>query len=218
MRTRLLLLAMSCVSLFAQESTSPPPALKEPTITLVFDNPELPVPHYTLSLGADGEARYVLPPRVDAPAGLVTTLHLSKISREKAFALAANLNHLTGNFDFTKHRVAFTGWRTFTYKSGATANTTRFNWSENPSANELAALFEGIAATIEAENQLRYLRKYDKLGLNSYLGNLEKKAKSGWVKELPILSNVLNELAQDPEVMNIARQRAQRLAQAAAVQ
>ncbi len=213
----LLLGLLSCASLLAQDQSTPP-ALKEPTITLVFDNPELPVPHYTLSLASDGEARYVLPPTTDAPAGMADTFHVSNTTRDKAFALAGKLNNLSGNFDFTKHRVAFTGWRTFTYKSGATANTTRFNWSENPAANELASLFEGVAATVEAETQLRYLRKYDKLGLNTYLGNLEKRAKSGWVKELPILSKVLNELSSDPEVMNIARQRAQRLAQAAAVQ
>ena len=218
MKIFLMLLLLSCTSLLAQEPTAASPPLEEPTLTLVFDNPELPLPHYTLSLGADGEARYALPPTADAPAGMVTIFHVSNASRDRAFALAAKLNNLSGNFDFTKHRVAFTGWRTFTYKSGATANTTRFNWSENPTANELASLFEGIAATMEAETQLRYLRKYDKLGLNTYLGNLEKRAKSGWVKELPILSKVLNELSSDPEVMNIARQRAQRLAQAAAVQ
>jgi hypothetical protein len=210
--------AIICTSLFAQQSTASSHTLKEPTITFTFDNPELPLPHYTLAVAADGEAQYTLPPSSDAPAGMVTTFRVSNASRDKAFSLAGKLNHLAGNFDFKKHRVAFTGWRTFTYKSGATTNTTRFNWSENSAANELASLFEGIAATIEAENQLRYLRKYDKLGLNSYLGTLEKRAKSGWFKELPILSKVLNELSNDPEVMNIARQRAQRLAQAAAIQ
>jgi hypothetical protein len=212
----LLLISLSLTVRAQQANTTEP--LKEPMIILTFDNPELPLPHYTLSLGADGEVRYALPPSPDAPAGMATTLHISSASRDRAFSLARALNNLDGNFDYAKHRIAFSGWRTFTYKSGATTNTTRFNWSDNSAANELASLFEGIAATIEAENQLRYLRKYDKLGLNNYLGALEKKAKSGWVKELPILSKVLTELSRDPEVMNIARQRAQRLAQAASMQ
>jgi hypothetical protein len=184
----------------------------------VFDNPEQPLLRYTLTLGADGSARYEVPPSADAAAGIVSTFKISDANRDKAFGLAKSLNNLDGNFDFTKHRIAFTGWRTFTYRSGAKVHSTRFNWSETKAATELAALFEGIAATLEAESQLRYLRKYDKLGLNAYLGTLEKKAKSGWLKELPLLAKVFSELSNDPGVMNIARQRAQRLARAAGTQ
>jgi hypothetical protein len=206
-------------TLLAQEpAPTATSALKEPTITLAFDNPEQPLPHYTVAIGADGSALYEVPPKPESPAGMVTSFKVSDATREKAFALAKALNNLDGNFDFTKHRIAFSGWRTFTYRAGATVHTTRFNWSETQAANALASLFEGIAATLEAESRLRYLRKYDKLGLNEYLGNLEKRAKSGGMKELPLLSKVLTELSNDPDVMNIARQRAQRLAQAARTQ
>jgi hypothetical protein len=215
---RVLVFFLLSTCTFAQGPSSGGAPLKEPCISLQFEYEHSQPQMYTLSIGADGNARYEVPGSLQDPEEKVTNFRVSDATRDKVFALAQKLRNFDGDFEYKKHRVAFSGWRTFTYKNGAVRHSAKYNWSETPAANEIASLFEGIAATLEAESQLRYLRKHDKLGLNAFLGTLEKRAKSGWVKELPLLSKVLAELSTDPEVMNIARQRAQRLAQSAQAQ
>ncbi|MGH9650735.1 MAG: hypothetical protein ACRD3I_09725, partial [Terriglobales bacterium] len=52
--------------------------------------------------------------------------------------------------------------------------------------------------------------------LNQQLQRMEEMAKGGWLRELQVIAPLLETLANDREIMHIARQRAQRLLQLAA--
>ena len=115
--------------------------------------------------------------------------------------------------DFKKHRIADTGRKTLIYSGANGSHQTTYNWSENAAIQELTDIFQGISNTQEAAYELDRLRRYDRLGLNQQLERMEEMAKSGWLRELQVIAPLLEKLANDREIMHIARQRAQHLLQ-----
>lgn len=141
-----------------------------------------------------------------------TSFAVSKRNCRRIFYLIHATGDLQGNFDYTHHKVSSNGDHTVVYFDGRQQHTASFRWSENAFISELSALFEGMGTTIESGRRLRQLLRYDKLGLNRYLARMEDMAKSGWIKELHVIDDVLGEISSNPSVMDIARARAQRLA------
>lgn len=140
---------------------------------------------------------------------------LSPALCHEIFDLAVSLHYFDGDFQFKKHKVANTGDRWLGYFAPGISHRTAFTYSDNPQVQRVAAIFEGISTTIQTEATLRHLRRYDRLGLNQQLATVENQVKSGWLLELSLLRPLLEELANDPQLMNIARQRAQRILRAA---
>ncbi len=183
-----------------------------PTVRFNFENQQLSPAAYEISVDAVGEAQYTSREADSDPATQTPRrFQVSKSTRDKIFALTKSLRQFRGDYEFRKHKVSFSGHKTFTYTEGAEEYSTRFNWSENRDITELASLFQGMAATLQSETRLQYLRKYDKLGLDAQLKSMEQQAKMGWLRELGLISKVLNEIKNDPRVMGMARARAERL-------
>ena len=206
-----------CVSAMSAQAPAPSPVAYAPVlpaVTFAFDNPQINPTHYEITIDSQGKAVYRS--RYNEEIGTVygdadREFSVAPATKERIFALANAANQFEGDFQFKKHRIAFTGDRTLTYSAADAKHTTSFTWSETPSIQELSSLLEGISATLEAEPRLRHLRRFDRLGLNEQLAKLEKLAQGGWLREAQLLAPVLKELAGDSSVMNIARQRAQRL-------
>lgn len=183
-----------------------------PTVRFTFENPNVRPAKYEISVDAAGDAEYFEREEEAEPAEADRRrFQVSKPTRDRIFELTQALGQFRADFEFRKHRVAFTGHKTLTYNEGAEEYSTTFNWSENKEAMELAEIFQGIAATLHGESELRRLRKYDKLGLDAQLRTMEREAKTGWLKEIRVISKVLNEIKSDPAVMGMARARADRL-------
>ena len=141
---------------------------------------------------------------------------LLALPAQRIFALTRALDYFQGDWDFKKHRIADTGRKTLLYSDSAGTHQTTYNWSENHALQEQTDTFQGIANTQEAAHELTRLRRYDRLGLNHQLERMEDMAKSGWLRELQVIAPLLEQLANDPEIMHIARQRARHLLQMAA--
>lgn len=183
-----------------------------PTVRLDFENKAIVPASYQITVDATGDAEYFSRDEGTAEAdGLRRRFQVSKPTRDRIFELTAALRQFRGDYEYRKHRIAFSGLKTFTYTEGAEEYSTSFNWSENKDITELAAIFQGIAATIQAETRLQHLRKYDKLGLDAQLKLMEQQAKAGFLKEIGVISKVLSELKSDASVMSMARNRADRL-------
>jgi len=181
-----------------------------PTVRFDFENKDVQPASYEISIDATGDATYFSRDEGEGE-GLKRSFQIRKGTRDRIFALTEILRRFRGDYEFRKHRVAFSGFKTFTYTEGAEEYSTRFNWSENKDITELAGIFQGIAATLQAESELRRLRKFDKLGLDEQLKMMEQKAKAGYLKELGLITKVLSEIKSDPQVMGMARARAERL-------
>lgn len=190
---------------------SAPPILGSPSITFTFEFPEADPPHYVLKVDSAGQAAYQSVDRGTRQIGDWESFTVSAATRDRIFALARDTGYFVGNFDYRKSRIAFTGNKTLTYESGGVSHSTTVNWSENANITELLAIFQGISSTVEAGDRLRYLRKYDRLGLNEYLANLEKQANMGWLKEIHVIKDALEQVVRDRNAMEVAKRRAQRL-------
>src|SRR5438309_105010 len=140
--TAVLCLALSA---FAQ---SPSPAVL-PTISFTFDHPDLPVTHYQTDIAADGKAHYQSQTRGQekgtAEDGISRDFVLSADTRERIFDLVKKADNLVGNFDYARHKIAFSGTKTIVYTDATGSHTAKFNWSENESVMKLADLFQGIS-------------------------------------------------------------------------
>jgi hypothetical protein len=136
---------------------------------------------------------------------------MSGAMQEKVFQLARNANYFNGNFDYTAHRVANTGKKTLGWNGSGRKFQTTYNWSDNKSVDQLTRIFEGISNTIEHGRKLQFLHRFDKLGLEAELKNMEALAQSGSLAEIQIIAPSLENIANDTAVLNIARQRARHL-------
>ncbi len=199
--------------------------LVQPTVTFAFDFPRARPEHFSITVDSTGKAVYES--RDAASAGeqvsggqerppaepYLTTLQLSSSARSQIFEAARRLNYFQGDFDYRKHRIAQMGRKTLIWESGKDRFETSYNWSENGLIDDLTHLFQAISNTQEYGRRLAALRRHDKLGLEAELKSMEEAAKDsrGGLAELHTLEPLLRALAQDRAVMDIARQRAQRL-------
>ena len=109
-------------------------------------------------------------------------------------------------------KVANTGKKTFRYDDG-TGKTSQavFNYSTNVIAQQLLNRFEQIAETERAYIELERTARFDKLGVNDALAEIEalwlKKQLAAPLQFVPLLNRVANH----ESYMHLARERAARL-------
>jgi hypothetical protein len=173
---------------------------------------------YTIRTQADGASTYVsrnpfkpVQPGEEKEADYLMAFTMSATSQYRIFKLAKQANFFKGDFDYKNHPIANTGQKTLTYADVERNNGTKYNHSENKAIQELTDTFEGISATIEHGRKLQFLHRYDKLGLEAELKAMEDAASSHFLAEIQAIAATLKSIAEDPAVLNIARQRARRL-------
>jgi hypothetical protein len=141
------------------------------------------------------------PLKAQLPDGDVTAL----------FAMAEKLNYFKQPLE-SGLKVANTGKKTLRYDDGNTpATQATFNYSLNETAQQLQERFEQIAATERAYIELERALRYDRLGLNDALAQVE----SLWLRKqlaapkqfVPILSRI----SSRDSLMHLVRDRAARL-------
>jgi hypothetical protein len=176
---------------------------------------------YTIAARSTGNARYVSsnPVRTSEDRAqdpdYTKEFTLSSGGSAKVFAWTAQAKYFDGDFDYKKNAVANTGRKTLTFADPTRHFQTTYNWSENTAIDQLTRFFQGVSSTIEHGRKLEFLHRYDKLGLEAQLKGMEEEAQSRYLAELQIIAPVLESIAGDSSVMNIARQRARRLLQRA---
>ena len=216
LRVIFVLLPLFQVFVFAQNATTP---VALPKIHFIFDHPDLEVAHYEMDIDANGAAHYESRVRGQAKGnteeGISRDFNLSADTRDRLFELIKAANNLDGTFDYTRHRVAFTGTKTITLTDATGIHQAKFVWTESQPVTQLTELFQGLSGTLEEEPVLQRLRRYDPLGLNAELGKMEKLADSGWLRELNLIAPTLKDIATDGNIMAVARKRAEHLLQKA---
>lgn len=136
---------------------------------------------------------------------------MSAANRQKVFELAQKLHYFQGDYDSNLKHVAQTGKKTLQYQSSQANGSTTYNYSQNPDVQQLTNLFTGIAMTIDFGRKLAYQYRYDKLGMDERLKQLEDLQASHGVEELQIIAPMLRQIWKDPNLMNISRESARRL-------
>ena len=127
------------------------------------------------------------------------------------FDLADKLDHFKKPLE-SGLKVAKTGDKTFRWENGAEASETKFNYSLDENAKTLQDWFERISESERALMLLRRNIRFDKLGVNDAVLRIDtawsQKRLVGREQFLPLLDRV----AKNDTFINLARERAARLA------
>jgi hypothetical protein len=169
---------------------------------------------YSITVQIDGKARFDGVPHADDSSDsspYQQDFTMSEANRRKIFELAQKLNYFQGNFDSHLKHVAQTGEKTLQYESSRQQGSTTYDFSQNPEVQELSCLFTGIAMTIDYGRKLAFQYRYDRLGIDERLKELEGLEASHGVEELGIIAPMLSKIADDPDMMHISQQSARRL-------
>jgi hypothetical protein len=142
-----------------------------------------------------------------------TPFEVSHPLRAKIFELAGQLNHFKGA-DLDVHRkIANLGEKTFRWEAGGQSYEVKFNYTINPVATQLLQICEGLARQQELIDLLQRRMKYDRLGVNDALLEVEADVSKGVLPEPQRVLPLLDQIAGDSRFVEIARQRARALAE-----
>jgi hypothetical protein len=194
-------------------------AAEPATVVFSLDFPASDPEHYSISVRSDGHATFEClartSPDSDEREAYQSEFDFSSTTRARIFDLAAQAHYFQGNIDSGNHKLAFTGTKKLVYRDGQRSNRAEFNYSNLPSVQQLTALFQSVAATLEYGRRLAYYRRYQKLALDEELKRMEAQAKANELSEIQAVEPVLQTIFEDPSVINVVRARAQRLMQMA---
>ena len=132
--------------------------------------------------------------------------------RTKIFGLTAQLHNFQGQ-DLDVHRkIANLGEKTFRWEQGGVTHETKFNYTLNPAAAQLLQIFEGLARQQEHYELITRRMRYDRLGIYDALLQFESDLNRGLLPEPQRLVPLLEQIANDPKYVDVARKRAHMLA------
>lgn len=129
----------------------------------------------------------------------------------KLFEMAATLKNFDGVDLDVKRRLANLGEKTLRYENGSRATEVKFNYTLNPTAQQLQVLFEGLGRQQEHMLTLQHRLRFDRLGVNDALLKFEVDLNKKSIPEPDRLLPILEQVAADSRVVEIARQRARAL-------
>jgi hypothetical protein len=137
---------------------------------------------------------------------------VSPAMAQRIFELASHLHNFQG-VDLEVHRrLANLGEKTFVYQSGPETHSTSFNYTLDESATQLVNVFEGLAKQNGDLSDLVRTMRYDHLGVNDVLQQIENDYNTKQLAEPERLLPTLDQVASDEKFVDIARQRARNLA------
>jgi hypothetical protein len=142
-----------------------------------------------------------------------TSFEISHPLRAKIFELIAKLHYFKG-LDLDVHRkIANLGEKTFRWERGSEAHEVKFNYTVNADAAQLLQICEGLARQQDLIDLLQRRMKYDRLGVNDALLEVETDFSKGVLPEPHRVLPLLDQIAGDSRFVDIARQRARALAE-----
>jgi hypothetical protein len=139
------------------------------------------------------------------------TFQLTPKEIEQAFAMADRLDHFKKQLE-SGLKVANTGVKTFRYENGAEKNEVKFNYSQNPDAQAMWDWFERVAETEQLYTALERSAKFEKLGVNQALLQLQVSTERKRVVAPQQFLPLLDRIAGNDTYMHMARERAASLA------
>jgi hypothetical protein len=163
-----------------------------------------------IKLNENGSATYDIR-QLDEPASPVA-FQVGTPLVQKIFSLAAKLHNFQG-VDLEVHRrIANLGEKTLRYERAGETHEVKFNYTLDDSATQLSNLFEGLSRQENDLSTLVRVMRYDRLGVNDAVGQLETDFNNKLLPEPERLLPALDQVAADDTYLDIARQRAHILA------
>ena len=108
-------------------------------------------------------------------------------------------------------KVAFTGWKKLSYQGPDGAGSCRFSYSLDKEIDSLGGSLQSVAEAIQIGEKLRLLLQHDRLGLDQEMENLALADADGRVEQIGVIRGILEQLRDDPRVMERVKKRARSL-------
>jgi hypothetical protein len=178
-----------------------------PKITYIKSFPKSTPAYVEITVNKDGTGEYKEAADDDAP------LKFQLTAKEAAdiFTLANKLDRFSKPLD-SGLKVAFTGKKTFRWEQGAEKRETTFNYSLVPEAQQLWDWFERISETELRFAVLERAAKFDKLGVNEALLQLQVSAERNRLVASGQFLPLLDRIVKNESYLHMARERAAGLA------
>ncbi len=186
------------------------------TVTFTLDFPQSDPAHYVIAVDEAGHARYECTGKATEDSEEETyqsEFEMSAGTRQKIFDWAKQAQYFAGNIDSGNRKLAFTGTKILSYQDSRRSNTARYDYSNLAPVRQLTTLFQTMATTLEYGRRLAYYHRYQKLALDEELKHMEAQARNNELSEMEGVAPVLQEIFEDPSVINVVRARAKELLQ-----
>jgi hypothetical protein len=168
------------------------------------------VPAYvSVLVEKDGKAVYKEAPDDESPI----ELKLPEADTTAIFALAEKLDKFKRPLE-SNLKVANMGIKTFRYENGSEKNEVKFNYSLDEDAKALTDWFERIAETQMLHFLLERTVRFDRLGVNKALLQIEAAYDRNRLVALDRFLPLLDRVAKNDTYLHMARERAAALADA----
>lgn len=135
-------------------------------------------------------------------------LQLSAETTATLFQMAGALDDFHSLKLESNKNVANLGMKTFIYRHNGQENKVQFNYTGNRRAQDLTAVFEGIADVEQHIGTLEYSSRYDVLGLPSVLTRIEIDLDNKELVDPELMVPILKKIAGDSQYLHIAQVRA----------
>lgn len=183
------------------------------SLTMSYDRPGLPVPHWEFAIQPDGAAEYNAKHALEG-VGVVDVPLRFTLSRTGAAKLAgwlAQSNGLQPCETRTKN-LARMGDKVLVYRpqDGGEARCA-FNFTDNKALAAATQYLISASYTLEEGATIERLHRYDRLGLDPVLIRLTAAAKEGKAPELGAIRPSLQGLVSDDAVLERVRLKASQL-------
>ncbi len=206
------LIAAAAFALAAHGHASSAP---DPVIVVDFTNPGVSPSHWTLSLHQDGSGHFHAerghPPNpsegIEVPDE-DRDIRLSADYAERVFKTAKEHNWFNQKCE-SHLKVAFQGWKKFSYTGPEGQGSCTFNYSQDREIQALGDSLMGVAETLREGARLEILLQHDRLGLDREMEYISDGAKDGRIVQIGAIREILERLAGDDEVLERVRKRAQ---------
>ncbi len=190
-------------------------------VTFTLDFPGSQPEHYSILIQSDGAARYEssgkIVPDSDQSDSFALDFTASPDVRDKVFALTAKAGYFQKDLDSHHKNLAFTGKKVLSYKDANRSTEASYNYSPQPAVQQLTGLFQDLSNTFEYGHRLRYDHRYQKLALDEELKHMEEASRNAPLVELAAIAPILQQIVNDPTVINHSRARAQHLLEQAGI-
>jgi hypothetical protein len=189
-----------------------------PVVVIDYSNPGLTPAHWVMRLSADGSGHF-RSERGQAPVNAAEGFEPANVDRDIQVSaeFAGHVFQIAHQHKFfhtpceSHYKLAFQGWKKLSYSGPDGAGECTFNYSKDKDIQWLGESLVAVAGTIVEGARLETLLQHDRLGLDKEMEFLTDAAKDGRLMEICTIREILERLADDPEVLDRVRKRARTL-------
>jgi hypothetical protein len=183
-----------------------------------FANPGLTPSNWTLVIHPDGSAHFhsqhgstaTRDPQVMQTPDVDRDVTVSEQFAEHVFQMSQDESVRKGDCE-SHMKVAFQGWKKITYSAPDGQWSCEFNYSRDKEVQALGESLQAVAGTILEGARLEMLLQHDRLGLDKEMEFIQDGANDGRLAQICAIKEILERLADDPEVLDRVRKRARTL-------